>query len=132
MGWNPVKDAQNFAGDVSDTISNTLGPVVSDLGGAIHHNFQAWGQLGQGNLGGAGKEFTQFGQSMQHAFGLYPKAGPQPGAPPPPPVIGDASTTTMNAGLQEEGRMASASTVLTGGAGLLDEPKTASRTLLGS
>lgn len=55
-----------------------------------------------------------------------------PTAPPPPPKPGDANIFALQGQLSHEQRMASASTVLTGGGGLLDQPSTASRVLLGS
>lgn len=51
-------------------------------------------------------------------------------APPPNPA--DASTQAISRQLANEKQMAASSPLLTGGQGLLDEPKTLSPTLLGS
>ncbi len=50
-----------------------------------------------------------------------------------PPTLGDANMSALQGQLNREKQMRSASTILTGGAGLLDseQPRTASRVLLG-
>ena len=48
------------------------------------------------------------------------------------PTQAQASTTAAQDTLTQEKQAASTSTVLTGGAGVLDQPTTTSRTLLGS
>jgi hypothetical protein len=53
----------------------------------------------------------------------------KPGAPP---TEADAWTTASRDALNRQNNIRSASTTLTGGQGLLDEPQTASRVLLGN
>lgn len=83
-------------------------------------------------LGGHGL-LGQNGKSVwDQAKDLFNPPKNTPNAPPPPPKPGDANIFALQGQLSHEQRQASASTILTGGAGLLDEPTTASRVLLGS
>lgn len=79
------------------------------------------------------------GGELGNVFGLNndtPATAPQPqvatpaaSAPPPDPV--KATTSAVQNKLAQEANSAGASTILTSGAGLLDQPLTASRVLLG-
>lgn len=64
---------------------------------------------------------------------LIPSGGKNdPQAPPPPPTLGQTNLIGLQGQLSHEQRQAAASTILTGGGGLTDEPTTASQVLLGS
>lgn len=101
--------------------------------GGFHHGYEGIFALGQGNLGEAGSEGGQMLNSWGKAFGLVkPSQTQDPAAPPAPPTLGQTNLIGQGQILSHEQRMSAASTTLTGGAGLLDEPTTASQVLLGS
>ncbi len=127
FGFRPPRPSDN------DSPSGILDSFAGDVSGATNHSLGAFGQLGQGNLGGAGSQVGQFANDLGHMFGLVKNHNmPDPAAPPPPPTLGQATLFGLGQQLSHEQRMAAASTTLTGGAGLLDEPTTASQVLLGS
>lgn len=55
-----------------------------------------------------------------------------PQTAPAPPTLGQTNMIALQGQLSQEQRMAASNTILTGGGGLLSEPTTASRVLLGS
>lgn len=59
-------------------------------------------------------------------------SSPDPSAPPAPPSAAAVRQGAVNDQISEEQRQYSASTILSGGQGLIDQPTTASRVLLGS
>lgn len=78
---------------------------------------------------------TQKGNDPDKSFtATLGKKGAATGGPVNSPSLGDASQGAINADYQRQQRIQSASTILTGGAGLVDDPSTysASRALLGS
>lgn len=86
------------------------------------------GVVGAGGsiLGGLG------GDQAHQAWNTLTQAPPKPLAPPAPPSLGEAAAFGLKQDLSHEQKLAASNTILTGGAGLLDEPTTASRVLLGS
>lgn len=83
---------------------------------------EAYGQLATGYLLPGSKGLFNFSFTDKN----------KPDAPPAPPTLGQTNIFALQGQLSHEQRQASASTILTGGQGLLDEPTTASRVLLGS
>lgn len=67
-----------------------------------------------------------------NAFNSMKPSSPDPAAPPAPPNAAAVRQGAVNDQISEEQRQYSASTILSGGQGLLDQPNTASRVLLGS
>ncbi len=100
-----------FANPISDATSSDSDKRKNGLG-----------TLGTGGLL-PGASWATFGQSAGQA---------PPGAPPSPPTLGQTNMIGLQSELSHEQRGWAASTILTGGGGLTDEPTTASQVLLGS
>lgn len=122
MGW--FED--NISEPVHRTISgNDPNSIVGSPFAVLNHPFGAdtANTLGHGLSGGL----------WTGASDIFKGPGRNdPAAPPAPPTLGQANLISMGNILSHEQRQAAASTTLTGGAGLLDEPTTASQVLLGS
>lgn len=119
-GDRPVVNAGGF---VADTINGGVSTPSNLVSGDSDKRNDAYGQLATGGIFPGAKGLFNF------SFGPD-KSNPK--APPAPPTLGQANIVGLQGQLSHEQRMASASTVLTGGGGLLDQPSTASRVLLGS
>lgn len=85
-------------------------------------------------VGSTDDAVQSFGTSIDNIF--QQPGSNQPGAPAaaktPAPTLGDANQTIQEQGLKTEQQNYWQRTNLTGAQGLLDTPKTASQTLLGS
>lgn len=132
--WNSVTKAVTDTGNavskgykdiVTDVTTKYPGEGIKAVGGAIGNN-----TLGNA-LTHAGGELSN---NIWNTWGpTADPAGQTPATPTtPPPTLQDANTVAITQELSDEKSAARASTILTGGQGLLDSPKTASQILLGS
>jgi hypothetical protein len=108
--------------------SNSVAEQVANPLGSVFGQNTVVGQVGQyTNLLGIG---------ISAANALAPPSSPQPQSPSsantPTPTLASTNTTALQSQLSNEQNAASTSTILTGGQGLLDQPTTTSKVLLGS
>lgn len=106
---------------------NSVIQQVANPVGAVFGNNTVAGQVGQyTNLLGVG---------LAAANALNPPSTPNlqsPDAQSSTPTLGNANTTALQNQLSTEKFQNSTSTILNGGEGLLDQPTTTSRVLMGS
>ncbi len=109
------------------------GDLVSGFHDTVSHltaGGVAGGLWGGGIIGGAAG--TKIGADAGEKYQAGLSAQPDTSTPPAPPTLGQTNLTALGGQLSYEQRARAASTILTGGAGLTDEPTTASQVLLGS
>jgi hypothetical protein len=114
-GWDPASGKLPNAPGTDTPINNpfpgvggTVGAILNPLGGSLQHPLN---------------------NTLSNVLNLnQPQAAPN--APPAPPTLGNANLQTLGTQLSYEQKLAASNTILTGGGGLMDQPKTASETLM--
>lgn len=120
----------NVGGYGYNTGTGFSGPESGQTGVSAIDN--PWSSGGNQVGTSPGTFLKNYYHSLTHLSDFTPSGPPDPSAPPAPPTPGQANIAAVNGQLSQEQKMYASNTLLAGTSGLLDEPKTASRTLMGS
>ncbi len=128
-------DTPIIGGKALGSVGRGINDFAIGVGKGLDYNGQAYGELAKGNVGGffsrGEKALKTWGKAVGLDTGIDQGDPVSLGAPPSQAQAADGAISGV---LNRENQLRSASTVLTGGAGLLDdEPETfsASRSLSG-